>query len=468
MSDSSHVRYSNDGDQYHYIWAARRCLRLLSAKSRLVAVSIEGPSEEEHGSAAAAKSGELAIDVGEYYGSEDIREAETIRYIQLKHSTVRATKPWTPSELKSTIVAFATRFQQLLDEHETDALVGRLQFCFRSNRPIRQELLEAVEDLASMATPRHPSTAHKLQGYLSLGTTDLSTFFQMLSLEGGRQDYILQRASLTSDVHSYLPGNNFDAPIQLKELVTRKALSENLNTPSIRRDDVLLALGTTEDELFPAPSRIAPACNAVPRVQEVDFIASIVASPGHAVIHAAGGVGKSVLSQRLPALLPEGSVAVVYDCYGNGEYRRVGSPRHRHKDALVQIANELAARGLCDPIVRSTRADPTDYMRAFLNRIDNASQVLTAKHGDAVLCVFVDAADCAELAAIESGEPRSFARDLLLESLPNGVRLVILSRTERISLLDPPTTVRKLELCSFAREESAALLRFPVPRCLGR
>ena len=76
-------------------------------------------------------------------------------------------------------------------------------------------------------------------------------------------------------------------------------------------------------------------------------------------------MGKSILSQRIGLHLPEDSVAVVYDCFGNGEYRRAGSPRHRHKDALVQIANELATLGLCDPLIPASNADKTGLSESF-------------------------------------------------------------------------------------------------------
>jgi hypothetical protein len=85
MSKSDSVRYSRDGDQFHYLWAARRCLRLLSPTSGLVAISIEGASENESASGESLEAGEELIDVGEYYGSEDIKTATLIRYIQLKH-----------------------------------------------------------------------------------------------------------------------------------------------------------------------------------------------------------------------------------------------------------------------------------------------------------------------------------------------------------------------------------------------
>ena len=100
MNQNDSVRFSRDGDQFHYLWAARRCLRLLSPVSDLIAVAIEGASTHETAPELAIEAGEQLIDVAEYYGSENIEEANLVLYIQLKHSTQHSGEPWPPS-LKS-------------------------------------------------------------------------------------------------------------------------------------------------------------------------------------------------------------------------------------------------------------------------------------------------------------------------------------------------------------------------------
>jgi hypothetical protein len=280
-----------------------------------------------------------------------------------------------------------------------------------------------------------------------------------LKLEGGHEAYRLQRTALALETKSYLPGNDVDAPIQLKELVTKKALSESESNPSITKIDVLRALGTTEEMLFPAPSRIEAVDNFVPRVQETELISKIVNATTPVIVHAAGGVGKSVLSQRIKLHLPDNSVVIIYDCFGNGEYRRPGSPRHRHKDALVQIANELARLGLCDPLIPSSHADNTDYLKAFAHRVGQSIAAIKEQNTQSLLCIAIDAADNAEMAAEEFGGERSFVRDLLRESMPDGVRLVAFCRTERQGRLHPSSSVLPIELQPFSRDETAILLR---------
>jgi len=109
-NNSELVRFSRDGDQFHYLWAARRCLLLLSPTSGLVAVSIEGASKAENAPGKSLNTGEELIDVAEYYGNEVIEKASCVRYIQLKHSTKHADKPWTASGLEKTLRGFANRY----------------------------------------------------------------------------------------------------------------------------------------------------------------------------------------------------------------------------------------------------------------------------------------------------------------------------------------------------------------------
>ena len=262
----------------------------------------------------------------------------------------------------------------------------------------------------------------------------------------------------------YLPDYDVDGPIQLKELVTRKALSESEHNPVITKMDVLRALKTDEGRLHPAPCLIKAIDHTVPREQEACFVRSIVEADGRpVVIHAVSGVGKSVFSTRIAAKLPPGSVSILYDCFGNGQYRSSTGSRHRHQEALVQIANELAAQGLCHPLIPTVHADPPAYLRAFAHRLQQATTVIRLADPQAVLCVVIDAADNAQLAAEEIGQSRSFVRDLLREPLPDGVRLVVLCRSHRQNLLDPPPHALRLKLEPFVEAETADHLRQTFP-----
>jgi hypothetical protein len=367
MSGTNLVRPSRDGDQFHYLWAARRCLLLISPTASLKAVTIEGPSLSEADAADPIITGEELIDVGEYYGSENLEQATLIRYIQLKHSTLRTDKAWTPSELKKTLKGFAARYMALQQRLGAVNLNGKLEFWFVSNRPINTDFLEAIHDAAEGIPARHVDELKKLERFTSLKDTALASFCKLLQLEGNQEGVWDQQNILAQDISYYLVDADVDAPVQLKELVTKKALSASANNPTITRMDVLRALKTDESRLFPVPCLIKDLENAVSREQEPELLKAIVQASGIPIIvHAAGGVGKSVFATRIKLGLPAGSSSVLYDCFGNGQYRSASGYRHRHKDALVQIANELASKGLCHPLIPSPYAEPSAYVRTFI------------------------------------------------------------------------------------------------------
>ena len=60
------------------------------------------------------------------------------------------------------------------------------------------------------------------------------------------------------------------------------------------------------------------------------------------------------------------------------------------------------------------------FIRAFIYRLSQAIASLRSAHPSALLCIIVDAADNAQMAAEETGESRSFIKDLLREGLPEG------------------------------------------------
>jgi hypothetical protein len=368
---------------------------------------------------------------------------------------------WTASGLEKTIKGFAKRYAELQKAHAE--LASKLEFWFVTNRPISPDVGEAIADAAQEAAPRHPDELKKLERFTHLTGSDLAAFCKLIRFEDRQDDYWDQRNILFQDVSGYLPDADVDAPTQLKELVTRRALSEGEQNPTITKIDVLRALKTDESRLFPANCLIAHVSDAIPREQEPELIRQIVEAGGPVIIHASGGVGKSVFATRIGQGLPQGSVCILYDCFGNGQYRSATGYRHRHKDALVEIANELAAKSLCHLLIPAAYADAAAHVRAFLYRLGQAAKLLRLANPNALLCIVVAAADNAQLAAEEIGEKRSFARDLIRANVPDGIRLVFLCRSHRQHYLDPPPNAMPIELRPFSHSETAAFLRQKFP-----
>ena len=121
---------------------------------------------------------------------------------------------------------------------------------------------------------------------------------------------------------------------------------------------VLRVLKTDESRLFPAKNLIKPVVDAVAREQEPELIEKIVkAGSNPVVVHAAGGVGKSVFATRIGLGLPQGSISILYDCFGNGQYRSVSGYRHRHKDALVALHSDFDGLGRAFRLARAGVSD---------------------------------------------------------------------------------------------------------------
>ncbi|OCR24195.1 hypothetical protein AFK24_15725 [Pseudomonas syringae] len=461
MADKDLVRPSRDGDQFHYHWAARQCLALLPGSSDLKAVTVEGPSSDE--GEEEIEQGIDLIDVGLYYGSEALMEARCVRYIQLKHSTRQIVEPWQAGGLSKTLRGFTKRYKKLLEQFSDAEMKQKFRFEFTTNRPIDPRLKEALQDLAKGARARHSSIEKTLLGYSELSGTQNSDFFSLFSFDGEEPSLWTQRNLLSQDIARYLADADYDAPVLLKELVTRKAGSEFTKDPAIRRHDVLRALKVSELVLLPAPCQIIRPENVFAREQEKKILEIILHSAHPVIVHADGGVGKSILAQRLATSMPNGSESVLYDCFGDGLYRNALHYRHRHRDALVQISNELASRGLCHPLIPSPLADSKQYMQAFCSRLAQAIGILRAEKAGASLCLIIDAADNADMAAEELND-QAFVKDLIRTSMPDGVRLVFTCRTHRRHRLNAPLDSTEVELKPFNEAETAQLLRTRYPK----
>ena len=84
-----------------------------------------------------------------------------------------------------------------------------------------------------------------LEQISTLQGKDLVDFIKLVKFPSQEPNYIAQREILAQDIAYYLPGDDVNAPNELKELIHRKALSENKDTPEITRYDVLRALNRT-------------------------------------------------------------------------------------------------------------------------------------------------------------------------------------------------------------------------------
>ncbi|MEW2009552.1 hypothetical protein AB0300_08795 [Microbacterium sp. NPDC078814] len=431
---------SRAGDKFHYYWAARKALELLSAGTDRTEIVVEGraPSDRQ-------TDADEVIDVAEYFESDS---QQRVIYSQLKHSSRRLSTEWSLSDFEDVISRFAAICADQI-QHGSYPITA-MTFRIVTNRPISASVSESVRAFLSGASENRSTRA--LRRYTSVLGPNAHAFLARLELDDAEVGALGQVDLLTRESGGFLVAASSDLMLRLKEVVADRASSEK-HAP-IRRSDVLVALRVDESELLPAPS----ALESVPLIDRAEYFRlrnRILESAGPYVVHAAGGVGKSSFSSWLGGQGRDGNEVVVFDSFAGGSYREVSQLRHDHRRGLTQLANELATRNLCDPLV-PTGADDTQYMRAFLARVREAARVLSIRNK--YLIIVIDAADSAVLAAETQVGSRAFAPDLLRETMPDNVRVVLTARTERVELLKPPPQAIDLPLAALDVDETRQML----------
>lgn len=445
------VSYSRAGDTFHYRWAARRCLRLLEFNSPLKHITIEGSKESKLG-------GEYIIDTAEY--SSGKRGGESVEYFQLKHSTTQCHKDFTLSDLKDTIVGFSNRYKDLEKEDEKFSSVT---FTIITNRPISANFKKSILKLAT-GESGGVSFDKTIKAYTGLQNTKLAKFCSHLQLSDAEGNYDAQKHTLHREIAALAcDTDDVSQMLKLVELV-RERIEPGSKKQIINKDDVLEQFGlTSEKDLFPAPPQFELLPSVIIREQYDNLYRSIIDSTSpFSILTAVGGTGKSITCNQLSSYFTNGSLALSYDCFGNGGYRKISEHRHRACDAYVQIANELARKGLCEPLLPMARDQDDRLTQAFLARLSQAILKLRVNNKNALLTILFDAVDNAEMAAIEFGD-RCFARYLLRETLPDGCRIVYLSRPERIHLFNPPAAIKPIKITPFNDKESLEHLQKIYP-----
>lgn len=446
------TRFSRAGDRFHYIWAARQCLELIDPNSTLEQITIEGSLEPE-------AAGEYVIDVGKLFCDDKRKTSE--HYFQLKHSVARVSKAATLSELKKTLRGFAARFRSRKTPGKTK--LSKLAFSIVSNRPVSKEVKTAILNIGA-AKKAPPGVTSEIRKVTGLSGTELQLFCAAVSFQDHEGDYLQQERELKKELAGYVVDTSEDNELlALIALVTEHTLP----TPSgarkrgvIVREDVLKRLGANHPrDLFPAPLAMESIENAFLREQHREIVQFITQASKPVILHAPGGVGKSVVARQLALSFPKGSVGLVYDCFGGGNYLNESQPRHRPSDALTQMANELALKSLCRTLVASASKPPDAILRQFLERLGAACTLLRLRSRRALLVLLIDAADNAEMAAEKFGDPGGFAQMLIREAYPANCRIVFLCRTERRGYLKAPSFIPQMALKPFSLKETLCHLK---------
>lgn len=445
------VSYSRAGDTFHYRWAARRCLRLLDFNSNLDQITIEGSKESKLG-------GEYVIDIAEY--SVDALKGKYVEYFQLKHSTVQLDKNFTLSSLEESIKGFANRFRDL---DKNPHSFSSIKFTIVTNRPISPLFKKSVKNLAS-GKSGGAIFDKTIKAYTRLKGQKLSEFCSCLQPIDGEGNYDAQKHELHRELARLTCEASDTKPLlSLVELI-RTRIEPKATRKDINKDDVLEQFEqTSEKDLFPAPPLFEKLSSSIAR-EHYSYLHQLIVDlqESFLILKAVGGTGKSIACNHLMDYFDNGSLAMAYDCYGNGGYRKNSEHRHRVCDAYVQVANQLSQQGLCEPMIPIKRDQDDKLTLGFLLRLSQAINKLRESNKNALLVIFFDAVDNAEMAAKEFGH-RCFASYLLRETLPEGCRVVYLSRPERVYLFNPPSSIPQVEIEPFSDKESLQYLQTKYP-----
>lgn len=459
------ARGSNAGDDFHELWALRQSLTLLDPRTRLVAVAVEGlRAEDEHGVPTDTWDG---VDCTFYFEGSDVSSAKQIVIDQLKYSSANPEKTWTVSRLTNStnkrgdnsVIARLAKVFGSLSRMRPDLLAsGDLRLRLVSNQRINPAVTKALEPsrASGKRSEREKKDRAVLMAASGLRAAEFNALAGALDLSecGSRSRFateekvLLTIASWTED----------DARLNVDHLMRfiRRMMMPEAKGEVITRESILAQLGFSDPgALFPCPSTIQIVPNLVKREEAEVIVSQLLAGNERVCYHGVAGCGKTTLLHDIASRLPQGSVLLIYDCYGSGRYLDSDAYRHRPQDAFLQLSNELAQR-LRTPLL-VTRSPKADYPRVFKGRLALASEVVRARSAEAIIVVVADAADNS-ITAAETQSERSFIHDLVsLGDLPGNVRLLVTSRTSRLQGLNLPQTFgTPLEIKGFSRAETAS------------
>lgn len=478
---------SNAGDDFHFWWAASRVLALVEPGAELRLVALEGLASVDD-----PDDSYETVDVAEYFGGSDVASAHRVVASQLKYSTVHPESPWTvaricqarsrkqaggkPDGTRSVIADLADAYRRLLADHGP-GVTAKVRIALVSNQRADPLLVSSVTEAAGwvVAQGKLTTTAALLK---ALGTDSTAAinklsraignrltseqfckFLTVLDLSSlGELDRVSLARAVRANATGLTPGRGGESARKLFELVRSQALP-GVRKRGIDSDTVLAELGVPElADLYPAPAILPVVADPFPVPSAKTIAESALANPGRVlVVHGPAGAGKTTTLRQVPDHLPDGSVQVLFDCFGAGDYLSSGEERHTPPRFAMQVINELAQR--CGTqLLLNVPQNENDLWRLFNRTLERAVETL---EGDGILVLAVDAADNSVVAAQERGD-HGFLQGLIGLRLPDRVSVVLTARTHRVSSLGT-TLAPSTEVPPFDLPTSSAHLRRSRP-----
>ncbi|AZQ54374.1 hypothetical protein [Burkholderia cenocepacia] len=471
-ADIDTVRASRAGHTFHERWAARRALQLVFPNDDLFAIAVEGISSTE--TASPGTRAEEVADLVLYYGSGDnFQSCERLETVQFKYKLRE--EAVTAAYLKKTVEKFSDTILGYEKEFPAADVDRKVSFVFVTNSVFTESLWGAIKSLIEGTTSSVPGSATQARNLrkwcADRGLSDASRLFSRIVFRAGEKCLAGQDNMLRRTLTDWSAGADSEARLRLhglQDLVLKKAGPSGQSKNLIHREDVLDALDCEPEDLFPADTRFIDVGAVVERAELSTVRDLIKASEWPVLVHAEGGVGKTVFVQSLAERMVSEFEVVVFDCFGGGSYRSDNHSRHLPRIGLVQIVNELASRTLCDPVLPGGD-DNRKIIKAARKRLAQAAAAIRTQSKKLDLLIIIDAADNAQLEADYRHEA-AFPKLLLAaidEDPIDGVKLLLTARTHRKDKVVGHTTVNEIELGPFTDSEAREFLKDRKPSASG-
>ena len=458
------TRASRDGHEFHEAWVARKAMQLLLPDGDLAGMAVEGlsPSDQENASSETVCVADLTLYYGEHPSFADSQRTEIV---QFKYSVAGKDSKFRARDAEKTVKKFADTYRDFKKRHGAKEVRDKLRFQLVTNRPVFPALTEAIKGLAKRTklTGEAKKQADRFKRASLLDDEQLAEFAgkcDVAGLAGNLGDIKKDLSNILADWSATRDAVASARLGEMRQMVRDKAGTEGEGRNVITRMDVLAALEIErEEDLLPCSSKLPEVGEIVKREQLAEAVALVPGLARPLLVHAAGGMGKTVFMRSLEEKLKDGHEAVFFDCFAGGAYRSREDPRYLPERGLIHIANTLACRGLCDPMLPGSQDVPS-LLRTFRRRLEQSAGTLAKASPERKLLLFLDAIDNAEVGAQDRGE--DCFPTLLLESFrhdppPDGVKIVASSRSHRIP--GDPALYEEFELSAFSHEETKKYLR---------
>ncbi len=478
---------SNAGDDFHILWTIKKCLDLLNFNENgLKAVSVEGVTHKDNLILDQDDDVLLGVDLTEYYGGEDLKTATKVVVSQLKYSTRHPNKNWTVSRIctgkrgKSTgsIIQRLASFYKGLSS--TNPRLLNLEIKLVSNRPACANLLSLTTNVKNILikegldityaklkvklTDEEKDLFKRILQTSQLTYSDFVNFYSILDFSDcGVDSRFFQKQKLINAISELGSSESNIQYARLHERIWSFMMTEARNKNTIYKDDILHSFSITDiSDIFPVKSKFENLNNIVTRDQIPELLAEILKKNTQVIcLHGGAGIGKSTLVTSLKSQIPEGSITIYFDCYGEGAYLDYDDKRHTYENAFTQLSNELA---LClgTPFLLNKQLKDDQYVREFKKRLEKALLTLKNVNPSSILMIVIDAADNSVTAASHFSDP-CFIHALTQISLPEDCKLIVTTRTKRLNSLKLKSDTKEILLRNFSIKETGDFLKNRLP-----